>query len=115
MQVVNNPDLVEVELAYIKAKAEKKNGRAYSRFIRRSRVFYVGSSWNLLKRIEEHLGYGAKDTYALQIVHWAGAMNLEIEVICAEYPEGIEKEILQTLEDTLWDTLKPMFGRKGQR
>ena len=73
------------------------------------------SSYNLLKRLKEHLGYGAKDTYALQLAHWAREMNLDIEVVCAEYPEGIGQEILQTLEDTLWETLKPMFGRKGQR
>jgi len=42
-------------------------------------------------------------------------LNLELGFTCAKYPVDVSEEVLQALEDTLWDQLKPMFGRKGRR
>ena len=64
-------------------------------------------------RFKGHLGYGAKGTFALQLAHWAQELNLELDFVCAEYPQEIPSEVLQALEDTLWNTLK--LGRRGQR
>lgn len=114
-QVLNKLNLAVVEQTFKKAKDEKKNKRAYPRFNRQSEFIYVGCSWGMLSRFKGHLGYGAKGTFALQLAHWAQELNLELDFICAEYPQETPSEVLQALEDTLWDTLKPMFGRRGQR
>lgn len=114
-QVLNKLNLTVVEQTFKKAKDEKKNGRAYPRFNRQSEFIYVGCSWGMLSRFKGHLGYGAKGTFALQLAHWAQELNLELGFICAEYPQETPSRVLQALEDTLWDTLKPMFGRRGQK
>jgi len=110
-------DLSKIREAFSKAKSTKKNGRAYPRLNNESsRCFYVGScSTDMQQRLKQHLGYGAKDTYALQLAHWANSYPLELEFRCAKYRSGLASEVYQALEDTLWIELSPMFGRKGRR
>jgi hypothetical protein len=114
-QALNNPALDIIEQTFKKAKERQKNKRAYPRFNRRSDVIYVGCSWGMLLRFKSHLGYGARSTFSLQLAHWAQKLNLELDLVCAEYPQNIPPKALQLLEDTLWDTLKPMFGRRGPK
>ncbi len=74
-----------------------------------SPVLYVGSSTSgVRKRIEQHLGEGAKDTYALQLKHWfRGKYKITIKVF--DQP----KEVLQIIEDSLSFELAPAFGKQG--
>jgi hypothetical protein len=76
--------------------------------------FYVGSSRSLATRFRDHLGFGAKGTYALQLVHWAPPLSLQLEFVCARYAEDTPPEVIAVLEDTLWEARRPMFGRKGR-
>ncbi len=115
IRVLNRPNLALIEQTFKKAKDQKKNERAYPRFNRQSEFIYVGCSWGMLSRFKDHLGYGAKGTFALQLAHWAQELNLELDFIGAEYPQETTSEVLQALEDKLWDNLKPMLGRRGQR
>jgi hypothetical protein len=114
-QVVNNIDLAEVKRTFLNTKEREKNRRAYPRFNCQSEFLYVGSSFNISQRFKEHLGYGSKMTYSLQLAHWASNLNLELDFIYAKYPEDIVHDVIQIIEDTLWDELHPMFGRRGQR
>ena len=114
-QMVNNPDLSEVEHAFLDAKARDKGMGRYSRFNRQSEFLYVGCSSNILKRFREHLGYGHRKTYSMQLAHWARDLDLELEFICAEYPVDTSPDAIQAIEDTLWDILLPMLGRRGKR
>lgn len=114
-QAVNNTDLVEVERTFLNTKEREKNRRAYPRFNCQSEFLYVGSSFNIFQRFKEHLGYGSKKTYSLQLAHWASNLNLELDFIYAKYPEDIVHDVIQVIEDTLWDILSPMFGRRGKR
>lgn len=107
-------DLVAVERAFTDAKAFVANDRAYPRLNLQSSCFYVGSSQALAKRFKEHLGFGAGKTYALQLIHWARPLGLKLEFVCAKYPDGTAPEVIHALEDTLWQTRKPMFGRQGR-
>jgi hypothetical protein len=109
----NEIDLPEVERVYAAEKAVSE--RAFARFIRQSPCLYVGGSQNISQRLKEHLGFGAKGTYAMQLAHWARDLRLELEFTCAKYSDELEVEILQALEDTLWDKLQPMLGRRGKR
>lgn len=113
LRVMNNPNLAEVERSFLAAKQSQKNQRAYPRLNRQSNFFYVGSSSNMIQRFKEHLGYGSDKTYSMQLSHWARNLNLKIEFIYAKY--SFEGDIVQLIEDTLWDELSPMFGRKGRR
>lgn len=108
-----NLDLSMVERTFTDAKTRRE--RAYPRLNAPGKCFYVGGSQSIARRISEHLGYGAKKTYALQLIHWARPLSLELEFVCAKYPENTPTEVMQALEDTLWETKAPMFGRKGRR
>jgi hypothetical protein len=104
-----------VSHAFSVAKASEKGKRAYARLNTPSSCIYVGSSEKIHQRIKEHLGYGAKGTYSLQLAAWAVPHNLSLKLWCAQYSEDTASGVLQALEDTLWSELKPMFGRQGAR
>jgi hypothetical protein len=110
-----NIDLVEIERTFADAKAHEANDRAYPRLNAKSKYFYVGSSQSVAKRLREHLGFGASKTYALQLSHWARSLSLELEFVCAKYPENTPPRVVESLEDTLWKTRNPMFGRQGRK
>ena len=108
-------DLAKVMSAFASAKARKADGRAYPRLNAQGTCLYVGSSQSLAKRLKDHLGFGAPGTYALQLVHWATPLSLQLDFVCAKYAEGTPPEVVQALEDTLWEVRRPMFGRRGAR
>lgn len=96
--------------------SQTESARCFSRDGNRiSRHLYVGSSLNLSKRLKEHLGYGPAKTYSLQLAHWAKDLNESFKFEFAVFDPASPPNALQALEDTLWDTLEPMFGRRGAR
>lgn len=108
-------DLTVVELEFSAAKAHKENDRAYPRLNAKSTCLYVGSSQAVAKRLAEHLGYRAKKTYAMQLLHWARPLGIRVKITCAKYPDSTPYPVLQALEDTLWESMGPMFGRQGRK
>ena len=74
-----------------------------------SQIMYVGSSsTGVKKRIQQHLGYGPKSTYALHLNHWfKGQYQITIKV----FEESLE--VIQILEDALSKELSPAFGKRG--
>ena len=88
-------------------KATKQ--RACPKLNNSSKIMYVGSSTtSVKKRIEQHLGNGARDTYALHLSHW---FKGEIKITIKIYDEPIA--VLQIIEDALSHELKPAFGKQG--
>lgn len=112
--VTEQGDLSKIRNAFSSAKATQ-NDRAYPRPNGQSCCLYVGSSKKVHQRLKEHLGYGAKGTYALHLAHWASRFPVELEFMCAKYQAGLGPEVYQALEDTLWNEMSPMFGRKGAK
>ena len=55
------------------------------------------------------------ETYGLHLAYWANQLPLELEFECAKYQAGLDPQVYQALEDTLWDEMSPMFGRKGAK
>lgn len=108
-------DLAKVQSTFTRAKARKAHERAYPRLNVQGTCFYVGSSRSLVKRLEEHLGFGARGTYALQLTHWAAPLSLRLHFVCARYADETPREVIQALEDTLWMAMRPMFGRRGAK
>ena len=109
------PSNEDVSSSFAHAKASEKGKRAYARLNSPSSIIYVGSSEKIHQRIKEHLGFGAKGTYSLQLSAWAPPLSLSLKLWCAQYPENTHTDVLQALEDALWSQLKPMFGRQGAR
>ena len=107
--------LDSARVAFSDAKTHERDGRAYARLNDVNKVLYVGSSSSLGRRFREHLGYGARGTYALHLSHWARHLFIRITLVVARYPVGMDPEVLGLMEDQLWDTLRPMFGRRGRR
>jgi hypothetical protein len=79
-----------------------------------TRCLYVGSSANLLRRIREHAGQGHEKTYALHMGRWLPD-EAEVRLTYAFLGAGSPSLIASALEDHLWETRRPMFGRRGAR
>jgi len=116
VKVLNNANLTNIQIAFSTAKDRDKNLRYYPRRVnQQSEFLYVGSSKKITQRIKEHLGYGSAKTYSLQLAHWVNNLYLELDFVYAKYDQHVPSEVMQAIEDTMWDRLAPMFGRKGKR
>lgn len=109
-QKLDSQDIFEV---YAQAKADR--GRSFARMNNPAKTLYVGSSRSLSKRIREHLGFGFPRTYAMHLAYWAPKLGLQLRLHVALYPVDSDPKAIQALEDCLWESLKPMLGRQGQR
>jgi hypothetical protein len=100
---------------YNNAKSEKKAGRAYARLNEESYCLYVGSSNDLVHRIKQHMGFGPKGTFAMQLCHWCEHAALDVNLRIYAFANSISSDAFQTFEDGVWNSLKPMLGRQGKR
>lgn len=92
---------------YKQYKATK--ARACAKLNAPSPIMYVGSSTTgVRKRIEQHLGIGHHNTYALHLKHW---FKGEFKIVVLEYDTN--PKVLQLIEDALSHTLAPAFGKRG--
>lgn len=115
-QCVGNPDLASALGAFLTAKQRDIGLRSYARPNEVSPCLYVGGSKSIVTRLKQHLGYSAaKGTYSLQLKHWATSLSLDLTFSCARYNSEHAQDVLQALEDTLWDINRPMLGRRGAR
>lgn len=75
-----------------------------------SRTLYVGTSKDIKARFRTHLGIGkGRSTWALYLSEW-----LSRDVIITTVPLlNFTQDESQLLEDVIWDSCKPMFGKKG--
>lgn len=91
------------------SRYKEKKIRACAKLNAPSNVLYVGSSTTgVRKRIEQHLGRGNKGTYALHLEHW---FQGKYKITVTQY--DVPKEVLQIIEDDVYFSLKPAFGKKG--
>lgn len=78
-------------------------------------TLYVGRSQNIRSRLRQHLWQAPPQTYALNIHRWcpdiAGAVTVSVQPVLGH----VDNDTVQDLEDTLWKTLRPIFGRSGSR
>ena len=100
---------------YKNTKESKKSERAYARLNRKSHCLYVGSSKGLIPRIKQHLGFGPKGTFAMQLCYWCENLDLDITLNIYVFGNGISIKAFQAFEDGAWDSLKPMLGRQGKK
>lgn len=96
--------------------ARKSGGRNMSRDNESHPVsasLYVGTSGNMHHRFRTHLGIGQdKTTWALYLSAWAVPLKAEFVVEYFEFKE-MTAEDAELIEGVLWDSLLPLFGKKG--
>ena len=100
---------------YKNAKESEKSERAYARLNHKSLCLYVGSSAGLIPRIKQHLGFGPKGTYAMQLCYWCENLDLDITLNIHAFGNNIGRKAFQAFEDGAWNLLKPMLGRQGKK
>lgn len=78
-------------------------------------VLYVGSSEGIRRRLKEHLWEASASTYALNMHRWvqgrAGSVTVRVQTVLN--PQN--RQLTQDLEDALWDSHRPLFGKRGGR
>ncbi len=78
-----------------------------------SRSIYVGTSKNMYNRFRSHLGTGTgTTTWGLYLSAWAAPLGAEFLVEYYEFKDSIDEDI-ELIEGVLWDSLLPLFGKKG--
>ena len=107
--------LAALHRAIAEAREAKHEARKYARLFAPSRVLYVGGSASLPLRFRQHLGYGNKAVYAMQLAYWANVCDVPVRFTAARFAPSVANEVLGALEDQLWSQLKPMMGRQGRK
>lgn len=79
-----------------------------------SRVLYVGRSYAPRQRFRQHLLSSTSGTYAIHFATWAHAIDLCVDFHLYQFA-GLGEPVVQVLEDGLWDHLKPLLGRRGDK
>ncbi|EIA1769891.1 GIY-YIG nuclease family protein [Vibrio parahaemolyticus] len=79
-----------------------------------SQHLYVGRSKKLRSRLSQHLGSENGGLFAMHLSRWSTQINAKIKVSYYQL-DNEDNLLVQALEDGLWDELKPMFGRKGDK
>ena len=74
---------------------------------------YVGSSQNLISRLEQHLTAKSKIVYALHLSEWF-PQDEELRLIVIKMKNQDAKK-MQKYEDYLWDYYKPLLGKQGKK
>lgn len=79
-----------------------------------SRCLYVGHALKFDERLRQHFGDGPRKTSALNLRHWArypdGPLVLQAYGFATD-----DVPLARMFEEFLWDTLRPLLGRRGGR
>lgn len=84
-----------------------------------SRTLYIGRSFTPRSRLREHLNESPGKTYAMHLQQWAQPLALQLQVRIfdvRQYNDTPELErAVNVLETGLWDHLRPLLGRRGDK
>ncbi len=82
-----------------------------------SLTLYVGSSSKFKSRLERHLGKGSIRTFALKINKWDNSLSykLKVQVFKVESlnDSPISQNVLELIEQEVWEEHQPVFGKKS--
>ncbi len=98
---------------------KKKNLCTFNRQFDGSETLYVGRSFTPRSRISQHLVSSTSGTYAMHLEEWAKPLALDVSLTMYDVPQydgRVEVErAMSVLETGVWDHLKPLLGRRGDR
>lgn len=77
-------------------------------------TLYVGRSKTLRVRLRQHLGAEGRGVFSLHLQRWASSNDAMIQISILQF-SGVDDLLVQAVEDGLWASLRPAFGRKGER
>jgi hypothetical protein len=80
-----------------------------------SKCLYVGSSHDIAGRVIQHFWKCHKGTSSLHLIEWdwwKGKSDVQIDIWDASEISDIH---LQIIEDIVWETYKPLFGKEGAK
>lgn len=84
-----------------------------------SAILYVGRSFKPRSRIKQHFEESSGGTYAMHLEQWATALKMDIELAIYdvhEYENTPDMErAINVLETGMWDYLRPLLGRRGDK
>ncbi len=79
-------------------------------------VLYVGSKENkLYDRLSQHLGIiknSGRSTYSLYLKDW-WEDHSSLTITIWNLTNAVTSDVLQIIEDSIWEELRPLFGKKG--
>ena len=81
----------------------------------KSKTVYVGSSRTIRTRLPQHLNDCAAGTYALKMQRWCPDAEYSLRLEVTVVPGQLNTALVQDLEDALWTSSRPMFGKLGPR
>lgn len=84
-----------------------------SRFNKRhdTKTLYVGTSKTIKSRIRQHLGYGPKRTYSMDLIHW---FPKKIDINLSIYKVSMNNDFaIELIEQAIWDLKEPQFGKRS--
>jgi len=99
------------EFKYTK-ETEKDKKFSQANDVENPNCVYVGSSNDKLKtRMAQHFGKSPVGTYAIRFNEWL-PNNEKITCFCFEVKTP-RPDVLQALENGIWDNLRPIIGKRG--
>ncbi|MFA5972082.1 MAG: hypothetical protein WC780_07005 [Lentimicrobiaceae bacterium] len=98
-------------LATFKIQEERSCPKIEKKRSLESKYLYCGSiKKGLHGRLIQHLGFGSKNTYGLQLSHWAKELHLVLELNYA-WLESDQVESTELIESALAMKIKPLVGK----
>jgi hypothetical protein len=110
-----------IENLRVRMQNARENASDYSKIndeCPRSTTLYVGRSKTLRARLRQHLGSNAKCVYSLHLQRWAKPVRARLSIAILPFKFDAELSLMhdllvQSIEEGIWESLKPAFGRKG--
>ena len=107
----HNNELIINTLIRYKLKNDRNCPKINKKRPFNSEFLYCGSiKEGLHNRFYQHLGYGNKKTYSLQLLFWAKKLKLELEFHYA-WLNYNQNEITELVESALSNKIKPIVGK----
>jgi hypothetical protein len=78
-------------------------------------ILYVGGSEDIRRRLKEHIGVASATTYAMNLQRWCPQFDDFVTVKVQSFSPAASRECRQDIEDALWVSLQPIFGKRGSK
>jgi hypothetical protein len=116
LNVVRRNSTLVHELTQRRESADR-TAWAFSRVIpahASSHCLYVGRSKDLQVRLTQHFGATSRSVSALHLQHLTAGLAGRVVVLYMRF-DNEDDIVVQAIEDAIWATARPAFGRRGKR